>query len=131
MHLELPVGVGPHQKPFERRGAGALNLHVHAVEMLDAVVSRILRAHVNVPFGANHSLLEHERPLGPDQDAAGRSLDIAREPHRHVDAQADRVGEGQLDLTELAARPRMRTPGIILCRGPTTATVSLAAKSVS
>ena len=27
--------------------------------------------------------------------------------------------------------PRIRTPGIIRCRGPTTATVSLAAKSVS
>src|SRR4051794_13830995 len=50
VHLELPVGVGPHQQPLERRRAGALHPHVHPVLVLDPVILGVGGTHVDVPL---------------------------------------------------------------------------------
>src|SRR4051794_7829694 len=51
VHLELPVGVDPHEQALEGRRAGPFDPHVHPVLVLDAVVLGVLRPHVDVPLG--------------------------------------------------------------------------------
>ena len=59
--------------------------------------------HVDVRGGADHALGQLEKAGGAHEHAAGRALDVAGAAHRNVETQGDGVGEGELDLVEVAA----------------------------
>ena len=81
-----------------------LTRRLQPVAVLDAVIGRVRRPHVDVPLVADDAALQLDHAGRAQQVAAGRIAVVAALAHRHVEAQRDRVGEGQLHLAVIAAR---------------------------
>ena len=109
----------------------ALDPQVQAVAVLDAVVGRVRRPHVDVPLVADHAALQLDHAGRAHQVAARRVAVVAALAHRDVEAQE--IASVNASSTWLWSRhgPRMRRFGIIRCRGPMIVTVSSAAKKPS
>ncbi len=60
---------------------------MNTVFVVDAVIRQIRRAHVNVPHGSNHALLQFDNSLWSHQHAARSALNVAGNSDRQVDAQ--------------------------------------------
>src|SRR6056297_866263 len=105
VNFQLGRLVGSNKQVFEGDAASwTLNRQLHEVAVLDAVVAAVIKVHMDVPRGANHTAVELHRTSRADQDTAGGAFDITAMPSRSIDAQRDRIGQRQLDLTVRTCR---------------------------
>src|SRR5262249_14842361 len=72
--------------------------------VLDAVISRIGWADVDVALVADDAARQLDHAGRTHQPATGRVAVVAALAHRHVQAEGDGVGESQLHLAMVAAR---------------------------
>ena len=71
--------------------------------MPDRVKRGILRTHVNVAHGPDHSFWYLEEAGRAHQHAARRVLDVAGNPQRNIEAKRDRIRVSQLHLVQVPA----------------------------
>src|ERR1039458_6303366 len=75
--VELGCGVDAHVNVIESDSGLAADAQLHAVAFGDAEVRSLGRVHVRVDRGADEAFLEFDHALGPDDNGAGRALEVA------------------------------------------------------
>ncbi len=73
MHFQFRRRRQPDQQAFQHRRAVAVDPQVEAVAVLDAVVGRIRRTHVNVALVTDDAALHADHAGRPEQIAPGES----------------------------------------------------------
>ena len=100
VNFQLGCFVRSHEHVFEGDAAiGTDDLELHHVTIGDTVMIRVGKIHVHVAGCPDDALIQFDRAGRTDEHTTGRAVDLAAVSDRRVNAQGNRIGQRQLDLT--------------------------------